>query len=491
MTPIISYIDRFPQVRALVIGDLMLDIFMYGAVDRISPEAPVPVFRFTHEKMMVGGAGNVAANLASLGCRTACIGLVGTDTEGDTIAKLLDEAGCQRMLLTQPGRPTTVKTRMIASHNHLLRADRESPPPEMESLFKQFRELVESAVADTDIVLLSDYAKGLLTDRTTALVIEMGRRFGKPVIVDPKGHDYSKYAGATLVKPNLKEFQEATGMTFDPASPDFTADVTRGARTLFRRYRIAHLIVTLSEHGMLYLTAADATPMVRIPTEAREVFDVSGAGDTSFAVLGGSLGAGATMENAMRLANLASGIVVGKLGTSCVTRDEMREQLTPTGGGPTENVVSIAEISSIAEKLRRRGKVIGFTNGCFDCMHRGHLDSFRRARAECDVLIVGVNSDRSVKGYKGPDRPIQDERTRAALVAALRYVDYVVVFDDPTAEPLIERIRPDVVAKEGYSIDQWPEAQRVLAYGGRAVILERTEGYSTSEMIARVRTMKE
>ena len=483
-----SCLNRFSDVRILVIGDMMLDIFMYGMVERISPEAPVPIFKFGHKKEMLGGAGNVAANLASLGCQTTCIGLVGDDTEAEQLSQILDEKDCRGILLPLADHQTTVKTRMIASHKHILRADHEILTPDIQPILTQFREIVEQEIVNADIVLLSDYAKGFLTSETAQMVIEAGKRHGKPVIVDPKGRDYSKYNGAMLVKPNLKEFHDVTGIVLNPKSDRFHDDVSRGAKILFDKYRLSNLIVTLSEHGMLCISAKEPSKVVQIPTEAHEVFDVSGAGDTAFAVLGAALGTGARIEQALTLANTASGIVVGKLGTSCVTTQEIANRLNQKNvTSQTDNIIPVSQIASILAPLRQQKKTIGFTNGCFDCMHMGHLNSFARARAECDVLIVGVNSDRSVKSYKGPDRPIQDERTRATLVASLKYVDYVVVFEETTAENLIDLIRPDVVAKEGYSIDQWPEARQVIAYGGRAVILERVEGYSTTDFIAKAK----
>ncbi|MGL6196788.1 MAG: PfkB family carbohydrate kinase [Thermoguttaceae bacterium] len=483
-----SYLNRFSDVKAVVIGDIMLDIFTYGSVERISPEAPVPIFRFSHNHEMPGGAGNVAANLASLGCQTTCIGLVGEDAAAEKLSKTLTDRGCKSILLPLKNHLTTVKTRLIATHNHLLRTDHEILFPDVSPILSQFQEIIEQTIADADIVLLSDYAKGFLTGDITRFIIETCKRFEKPVIIDPKGKDYTKYNGAMLVKPNLKEFQDVTGMTYNPNSESFHADIICGAKKLFEKHHIDNLMVTLSEHGALHISAEAPTQLTHIPTEAQEVFDVSGAGDTAFATLGAALGTGAEMGEALTLANTASGIVVGKVGTACVTSQEILEHL---GQKDTQllatNLVPIDKIASVLAPLRKQNKTIGFTNGCFDCMHLGHLNSFAQARAKCDVLVVGVNSDASVKSYKGPNRPIQDENTRASLVAALKCVDYVVVFNETTAERLIDIIRPDVVAKEGYSIEQWPEAKQVLAYGGRAVVLERIEGYSTTNFIEKAR----
>ena len=483
-----SCLNHFSDIKAVVVGDIMLDIFMYGSVNRISPEAPVPIFQFAYNHEMPGGAGNVAANLASLGSQTTCIGLVGDDPAGQKLTRILEERGCRSLMLQLKNHLTTVKTRMIASHNHLLRTDLEIPCPDLSPVIRQFQEILEQEVAAADIVLLSDYAKGFLTDETTRMVMDAGKRYGKPVLVDPKGGNYTKYNGAMLIKPNLKEFQDVTGMIFDPKSEHFHADILSGAKKLFDQYRISNLVVTLSEHGALHVASEEPSRVTHIPTEAHEVFDVSGAGDTAFATLGAALGTGVEVGQALVLAIIASGIVVGKLGTACVTAQEICDHLGKKNDQwATKNIVSTHQIASLLAPLRQQNKTIGFTNGCFDCMHLGHLNSFVQARAECDVLIVGVNSDKSVKSYKGPHRPIQDERTRATLVASLKCVDYVVVFDETTAEHLIEIIRPDVIAKEGYAIEHWPEARQVMKYGGRAVVLERIGEYSTTGIIEKVR----
>lgn len=485
---IASYLERFSSVKTLVIGDVMLDVFTYGSVARISPEAPVPIFRFGYNNEMPGGAGNVASNLASLGCETTCLGIVGADSTAQKLSHILQSCGCKNLLLPLKNHLTPVKTRMIAAHNHLLRIDHEIPFPDLSPILDQFREVVDREIDKADIVLLSDYMKGLLTEVTTPLIIDKCKQYGKPVIVDPKGKDYTKYNGAMLIKPNLKEFQDVTGMTFEPTSEHFFQEMSRGAEKLFQQYGISNIIVTLSEHGALLVSAENPSQITQIPTDVHEVFDVSGAGDTAFATLGAALGAGATLETALKLAMTASGIVVGKLGTACVNIREIAQHLEKKRSRAiTKNIVSIEEIASVLAPLKKQKKIIGFTNGCFDCMHLGHLNSFFRASQECDILVVGVNTDASVKRYKGPNRPIQDEMTRASLVASLKCVDYVVLFNETTAERLIELIRPDIVAKEGYTLEQWPEASKVMEYGGRAIILERTDGYSTTEMISKVR----
>lgn len=484
-----SYIRNFKNLRILVIGDIMLDRFVYGKVERISPEAPVPVFNFKKSSDMLGGAGNVVANLAALGVKTSFIGVVGQDDRAREISSLLEKLGAYHHLIRLKDYPTIVKTRLIAGNTHLLRVDCEEKWFTPDAVLPTIRSIIEKAVKNADLVLLSDYAKGVLSKSTTQAIIAECRKAGKKVLIDPKGSDWSKYENATLVKPNLKEFKEACGLSVNPSDSDFTKHLSDGAKLIFKRYKIESLLITLSEHGMAYIHSSDPDEVYQIPTLAKEVFDVSGAGDTSLATLGASFAAGASPKEAMKLANTASGIVVGKLGTACVCANELENALSERNpaAAPKSKIVSLAQAAEIAAESKKSGKKTGFTNGCFDLLHLGHLRSFENAKKECDVLFVGVNSDASVKRHKGDLRPIQDEKTRALLVASLETVDYVIVFDDDTALPLVEKIRPDVIAKEGYLLQNWPEAQFVVSYGGRAVTLKRVDGYSTTQTVERIK----
>lgn len=485
-----SIVKAYRNIRVLCVGDVMLDHFLYGKVERISPEAPVPVFNFQSEKKMLGGAGNVVANLHSLGCSADILCFVGDDEAGRQVRGLLEQVCDHVAALVVPGFPTIEKTRVIAGNNHLLRIDNER---RFQCGDEVLGPKLEERVRGADIILLSDYAKGLLSPERCQRVIRACLAAEKPVIIDPKGDDYSKYAGATVVKPNLKEFNQATGLSCHPSEPDFQDRLREGAQTLFRRYGIRNLLVTLSEHGMAFVSAAHPDEVFQIPTEAREVFDVSGAGDTSLAAFGASLAAGADIQDAMKLANVASGVAVGKLGTSCVTAQEILDALSRRrsssglGWRQKNKIVSRREAAAVAAQCREQGKKVGFTNGCFDLLHQGHLHSLMQARSQCDVLMVGLNTDASIKRLKGPDRPVQDEKTRALLLASLEFVDFVIMFDDDTALPLVDAVRPDVILKEGYTIDRWPEAQFVEGYGGRAVTLTRLEGYSTTSTIERMK----
>lgn len=477
-------IDYFSKTRVLCIGDLMLDIFVYGGVNRVSPEAPVPVLLENGEKNMLGGAGNVITNLRALGCRTFMGGVVGSDANGQFLRRHLEDLGADTsMLLEKQGYTTSVKTRYVAGNHHLLRVDKEETLHLDDTLSQKLLNLIDQNLPEMDIVLLSDYGKGFFDDKITSALIKKCRALKKDVIVDPKRIDYSCYQGATLVKPNLKEFVAAAGKPLHPSEPDFEEKAIEYGQSICRKHNIGNLLVTLSEYGMIFIPGTKRTKPIRLATEAREVFDVSGAGDTSLAVLGAAMATGTTMKDAMKLANIASGIVVGKFGTACVTGNELKAQLSTT---TTSRVLSVREATKLGQSLREQGKTVGFTNGCFDILHPGHLHSFDKAREACDVLFVGLNSDASIKRLKGSSRPINDEKTRAAMLLALKSVDYVVVFNDDTALPLIKQLRPDIIAKEGYPLDQWPEGQYVISYGGRALELPRIEGFSSTGIISKM-----
>ena len=357
---------------------------------------------------------------------------------------------------------------------------------------RKFEKILTQAIKNVDVVVLSDYNKGLLTPITTQMIINICHKFNKPVIVDPKGSDYSKYIGATIVKPNLKEFSEATGKKYNPQDKGFLAAVKNNAQELFEKFKIKNLLVTLSEYGMMFVPSDKNEDCLQIPTEAKEVFDVSGAGDTSLATLGAAIGSGIPIKDAMKLANLASGIVVGKLGTATVSSEELKAALSQKEGADAtwkqkRKIITLNQAEEIVKRLRDEGKTIGFTNGCFDCCHLGHLNSFMQAKRLCDVLIVAMNSDSSVKRYKGENRPIQDEKTRSMLLASLEFIDYVIVFEEDSPLHIVEKLKPDIVAKEGYTLENWPEGRLAQSYGGKAVILKRIEGYSTSNLVQKMK----
>ena len=452
-----NVVSELSRARILVVGDVMLDRFVAGEVARISPEAPVPVFRWGAEREMLGGAGNVVANLHALGAKSALACRVGVDAEAARVADLLAAADAQLVAVRVADVPTIQKTRFVAKGHHVLRMDRERVAPLAPAEEAELLAAIERALPGVDLVVFSDYAKGLFSTSFTTQAIARCRAAGKRVFVDPKGKDYRKYGGATLVKPNRAELEAVCGVAFDPQAPDFLE-------------RVVYYIY--------------------LPTEGREVCDVSGAGDTTMAVLAAARAVGAPFRRAMELANVAAGIVVGKVGTAVVTPAELQAALDakratalPFG----RKVFARADLAAQVKAWQAEGLKVGFTNGCFDCLHCGHLSSLYQAAAHCDRLVVALNSDASVRRLKGPTRPIQDQQTRSLVLAGLELVDAVVLFDEDTALPVVEAIRPDVIAKEGYTLDRWPEAQFVKSYGGEAVTLERVEGYSTSSMVERMR----
>ena len=479
-------IDRFPSVRVLVVGDIMLDRFQYGKVERISPEAPAPVFKPLRVVEMPGGAGNTAMNLASLGCGVRLVARAGRDMASRRLCDILGGGGVDVTFFYQKNCGTAVKSRLIAGNSHVLRIDDE----QILELDRKLSALAEGGlrakIGECDIVVLSDYGKGFLTADLITRIMRCCRAAGKPVVVDPKGLDYVKYAGAMLVKPNLREFSEVVGMRFNPDAVDFQKDLICAAKKLLARCGIKSLLITLGEHGMLYVPSGKSlSGAICLPTRAQEVFDVSGAGDTTIAALAAALGAGARMKDAMQIANAAAGIVVGKVGTAKVSAEELGVALSNPGCTPHGKILPVDELQREIARLKKQGKRIGFTNGCFDCCHLGHLTSLREAKRLCDVLVVGVNSDRWIRAHKGKDRPLQDEATRTALLSSLEYVDFVVVFDDATALPLVRKLHPHVIAKEGYALKDWPEGRFVESIGGRAVMLKRVEGYSTTAIAKR------
>lgn len=488
-------INSFKDLSILCVGDIMLDKFMYGDVERISPEAPVPIFKILKEKSMLGGTGNVIANLSSLGIKTKYIGAVGKDDSSVMLEHFLDKTGCEYSLIKPDNYPTTTKIRMIAGNNHLIRADKESVLNMDNDCLEKLKSYLESALADVDIVLISDYKKGLLTFDSTQMIINLCKKYGKKVLLDPKERDFSKYSGADIVKPNLKEFELVSGKKFDTKAPDFKQRVKKEALKVMTSYNISNLLITLSKDGMIFVSSDETKEPVHIAAEAKEVFDVSGAGDTSLAVLGASIAAGLSIEDSMKLANLASGIVVGKLGTACVTPLELKNAVINSNSteklSQALKIITLSEAEELSIDLKKQGKTIGFTNGCFDVMHLGHIHSFAAAKKECDILFVGINSDSSVKQLKGQTFPLQNEKTRAYVAASLEFVDFVILFDETTALELVKKIKPDIIAKEGVKFENWPEAQYVSSYGGRVIQLERIEDYSVTAILDKINDMKD
>ena len=472
----------------LCVGDLMLDEFVYGEVSRISPEAPTPVIAVRRAELMIGGAGNVARNLVSLGTVCIFVGVVGDDDAGRALSGALEAHPLIEFdLVVDTARQTTRKVRFVSEHfsTHLLRADWEVVIPIDAASEDALISRVVEAMPRAGAVVLSDYAKGALTPRVIRAVIDAANAQGKPVVVDPKGRDYSIYRGATLITPNRQELADAT---HEPAQTD---DEIAGAATALRDALEAQaVLVTRSEAGM---TLVDDGGAVHVPAYPVKVRDVSGAGDTVVAVLAAMLALDADFESAMRAANAAAAVVVGKRGTASVSVAELRSRILPAATlAPEEKIVfDWAQLDEHLAEWRRQGLRVGFTNGCFDLLHPGHIKLLAGARAACDRLVVGLNGDASVTRIKGPGRPVQPVEARAELLAALEAVDLVVVFDEDTPEKLIAHVKPTVLVKGGdYTRDEVVGREIVEALGGEVILIDLVPGHSTSAMVERSRASK-
>ena len=471
----------FDGVRALVIGDTMLDRFCYGTVSRISPEAPVPVMHVTSERAMLGGAGNVLSNLAALECPAVLISLVGDDAAGRQCLHTIEAMGCDASgVVVAPSRPTTVKTRMISGSQQLLRCDEEDASPLSDDVVQEIIARFDAAIADCNIVAISDYAKGVLHDQVLRHVTAACRSRGIPVVVDPKRRDLSVYAGATVIKPNRSELSAFTG------SPCASEELVRRAAETVATQTGAAVLVTLSDQGMALLVPGEA--MQLFPATATEVFDVSGAGDTALAVFCAAVASGHDLSEAAMLANAGAGVVVRKLGTATISRAELGEELVAIDGATTGTICTREEAVRQVARWRLEGLKVGFTNGCFDIVHAGHVTLLQQARALCDRLVVGLNSDDSVARLKGPSRPIQAETSRAQVLAALDPVDLVVVFEEDTPLELITAIRPTELFKGAdYTEDNVVGAREVKADGGRVHLIELVPGLSTTRAVERIK----
>jgi len=482
-------LDDMPHTAVLVVGDIMLDRFVYGSVDRISPESPVPVLTVKRENVMPGGAGNVLANLHGLGAGAFVVALTGTDAAADSLRALVQQTGADATgLIASAERPTTVKTRYLAAHQQLLRTDEEKTGAVSTALETEILDKALSFLPRVKAVILSDYGKGLLTEKIIAGIIKGARKAGIPVLVDPKKSDYRVYKGAHIITPNAKELSSATdGMT--TSSDD---DVAEAAQSLADHAGIDSVVATRSADGMTIIQRDGrrfAAP-VHLRTKARDVFDVSGAGDTVIATIAAAVATGADLVAAAELANVAAGLVVAKVGTAPVRRDELRTVLEEA----QENNDIYTDVTALetVQRWRARGLKIGFTNGCFDILHAGHVQYLAQARKHCDRLIVALNADESVQRLKGEGRPVNDEAARAAVLSGLAAVDMVALFgadaaDDDKPLRLIERLKPDVYFKGGdYRVDQLPETPLVQSYGGVVDIMPFHEGHSTSSIIKKI-----
>ncbi len=477
-----AHVGLFKGVYVLCVGDLMLDRYVYGDAHRISPEAPIPVLAIDHEVSMLGGAGNVVRNLVALSAKVGFAAVTGDDAAGREVAHLLEsEAGVLPLLQTEAGRQTGIKSRFCAGSQQLLRADRETVRPVEARTAQAILAAVEKEIAQAAVLVLSDYGKGVLAPDLLPKLIGLARKAGKPVVVDPKGVDYARYRGATLLTPNRRELAEATRM---PVTSDEA--VVAAARHLIGVAGVDAVLVTRSQDGMSLVTASGEVH--HLPAMAREVFDVSGAGDTVIATLSAALGAGVPLLEAARLANAAAGIVVGKVGTAVVHPEELVSALHHQDLWSGEaKLVSLDQALERVAAWKIKGLKVGFTNGCFDLLHPGHVSLIAQAKSACDRLVVGLNSDASVSRLKGPTRPVQSEAARGAVMASLADVDLVVLFGEDTPKELIETLKPDVLVKGAdYTVATVAGADFVQSYGGKVVLARLIDGQSTTATIARM-----
>jgi len=473
--------EALARARVVCVGDVMLDRFVYGQVERVSPEAPIPVLSIAREATSLGGAGNVLRNLVAIGAEASFVSVVGTDTAASEIGRLLATLGnVDSHLLAERSRVTTVKTRYIGGQQQLLRADHERAAPLMTRTRGDFLDVFRQSLKERRVTVISDYAKGVLADGFAAELIAVARDAGQIILVDPKGTDYAIYRGATLIKPNRRELAEATRRS---VSSDI--EIATAARALIEAHEFGAVLVSLSDQGMLLVEASGATH--RLPTVAREVYDVSGAGDTAMAAMAAALAVGAAPPEAARLANVAAGIVVGKIGTASVPARELIDTLIDRDEADARKVVPLTSALDQVARWRNHGLKIGFTNGVFDLLHPGHISLLQQARAACDRLIVGLNSDASTTRLKGPGRPVNSEAARGAVLASVAAVDLVVVFEEDTPFSLIAAIRPDALVKGAdYRLDQVVGADLVRSYGGAVILAGLAPGHSTTATIGRL-----
>ncbi|MBI3420386.1 MAG: D-glycero-beta-D-manno-heptose-7-phosphate kinase [Proteobacteria bacterium] len=476
-------LEALQSHSVLVVGDLMLDRFIYGQVERISPEAPIPVLRFQRETAMLGGAGNVVRNLISLGQKAELIAAIGSDPAGFEIAKMLSqEANVTPHLLSDPARPTTIKSRYIAGVQQVLRCDHERTEALDAGLEEQAIMRLKMALPGCTVVILSDYAKGVLTPKIIRACIDMAHEAKKPVIIDPKIRDYALYQGADVITPNRKELAEASNMAI--ASVD---DAVKAAQGLIKKYSFGAVLAKLGGDGVC-LVRKSGDP-VHVAATAREVYDVSGAGDTVVAAFATGLAAGMSMEQAAHLANEAGSLVVGKIGTATVTVDELVKSLRQSEARELDDkIMPLAKAQETVERWRRQGLTIGFTNGCFDLLHPGHISLLQQSRKACDRLVVGLNSDDSIKRLKGEGRPVQNVKARSIVLASLAPVDLVVVFEEDTPIELIRALRPGVLVKGAdYTMETVVGAKDVTSWGGKVILADLVEGQSTTGTIKKLR----
>ncbi|MHC4149518.1 MAG: D-glycero-beta-D-manno-heptose 1-phosphate adenylyltransferase [Planctomycetota bacterium] len=485
---LLKIVTNLGSPKVLVVGDFMLDVYTYGDALRISPEAPVPVLKVTKTTHSCGGAGAVTANLAALGAKALCLGVIGEDQNGKTLKKMLAETGADISgLLTVTDRPTISKQRLIglAQHRHqqqLFRMDEESTEPLSDEQYEKIMQIYRDKLRQADIVCLQDYNKGLLNQPACSQMIQLANQAGKKVLIDPAlAADYAKYTGATLLTPNRQESSIAVGFEIKT-----TDDVAAAEQTLAENLNLQAVVITLDKEGA-YVKAGKVSELV--PTRPRNVYDVTGAGDMVLATIAITLAAGCDYKTAVRLANITGGIEVEKFGIATVTVDEIVNEIVSQNRGKGGKVRSIDSLLQELEWCRAQKQTVVFTNGCFDVVHTGHIELLRFCKSLAETVVVGLNSDSSTRTIKGPDRPINNQHDRAAVLAALETVDYVTIFDQPEPLDLIKSVKPDVLVKGR----DWQEkgvvgADFVESYGGKVVFAPLVEGKSSTTIIEKIKS---
>jgi D-beta-D-heptose 7-phosphate kinase/D-beta-D-heptose 1-phosphate adenosyltransferase len=487
---LLKAIGNLGAPKILVVGDFMLDVYVYGDVARISPEAPVPVLRVTETESRCGGAASVTADLAALGAEPVCIGVVGRDENGRTLVEKLADLGADIAALREaPDRPTVTKQRLIglAQQRHkqqLIRIDREVAEPLPPDISDRILRDYEDRLRQADAVCLQDYNKGVLTPPLCRQMIRLAKNLGKKVLVDPiLSADYSKYRGATLLTPNRREASTAVGFEIKTQ-----ADAAKAAGQLLEDLELEAVVVTLDKEGA-YLAADGISELM--PVRPRSVYDVTGAGDVVLATLAVALAAGSDYLTAVHLANIAGGAEVEKFGVATVSVSEMEREIVRLYGARNSKLRSLDSLVEEIQWRHSRGQTIVFTNGCFDVIHRGHIEYLAFCKTQGDVVIVGLNSDSSVRAVKGPNRPINSQHDRAAVLSGLETVDYVTIFEEPSVLNLVKKVRPDVLVKGGdYGHEGVVGWEFVESYGGKVVVAPLVKGKSSTDTIERIKALQ-
>lgn len=478
-------ISTFDRCRVLVVGDLMMDEYLWGDVDRISPEAPVQVVAVNREEFTLGGSGNVVNNLAALGARVSVVGVIGTGSDGRLLLEKFNSLGVDtRGIIQEPDRPTTRKTRIIAAHQHVLRIDRETRKEISGSNFAEMTKTIIDQIPGVDVVLISDYGKGVVTPALIAAIVEAAGKHNRCVIADPKGLDFTKYAGVSLITPNRKEASLVSGVEIKD-----NAGLLLAAEKILGAVDVGRLLITCGPDGMVLFEKN--SPPYQIRSKARQVFDVSGAGDTVLSTLGLAIASGLSFRQSADIANTAAGIVVGKLGTATISQQELADALDMECDSEPSKFVAMDRLKPLIEEIREKGQKIVLTNGCFDLLHAGHIRLFSASRQFGDVLIVAIDDDKSVRALKGEGRPVIEARQRIQILSALDSVDHVVLFSSDELNRLIGLIRPDILTKgTNYTSNEVAGHQLVKKFGGRIEMIPIDDRISSSRIINTIKNSR-